>query len=118
MNPEHEHAGDFNMRWMADRLDRIEQTMDDRFERLSDDIVKSRHGLKDVVGTMAEQMANLVTLTAEHQRRHEAADASLRRKGERISALERWRSYLAGALAVVMFLFPTTVGVVLAVMKD
>lgn len=105
----------FDMRWLADRLDRMEGSVDERFDRMAEEIRTSRHGLREVVETIALQVASLVTIQAEHTRRIAETEGSARRKGERIASLERWRSFLAGAVAALMFLFPTTVAVILQV---
>jgi hypothetical protein len=110
------HSGEhvpFDMRWLADRLDRIEAGVDERFDRMAQEIQKSRHGLREVVDTIAIQVAELVTSQREHERRITQGEASHSRKGDRLAALERWQARLGGAVAVLAFLFPTTVGVIL-----
>jgi hypothetical protein len=107
----------FDMRWLADRLDNLEQQVDEKFEKVTKEIVNSRHGLREIVETVVIQVATLVTNVSDHERRLVDAEASGRRKGERIASLERWRSFLGGGLALLTLLFPTTIAVIVAVMK-
>lgn len=118
MTPGSAEQGPFDMRWLADRLDRMEAVVDDRFEKMGQEIQRSRHGLREVVDTIAIQVAQLVQTSNEHERRITQGEESHHRKGDRLAALEKWQARLGGAVGVLVVLFPTTVGVILWAMGD
>lgn len=110
-------------KWMEQRFDRIDDKLERETSALASEIVTTRHGLKPVIEQIAVQVAQEVVKTAENTRRIDSINAwraddgpldqRFHRHSSRLDAGEAWRNRFAGGLAVVMFLFPTTVGVIL-----
>lgn len=114
-------------KWMEQRFDRIDQKVDERTSALAGELQATRHEMRPVLEQLAVQMAELVTTSRQHDRELGAInewrsdegplDARLKRHSVRQDSFDGWRNRVVGALAVLTFLFPVTVGVIVAVLK-
>lgn len=113
--------------WMEQRFDRIDAKVDERISGLAAELQQTRHGFRPVLEQLAVQMAELVTTSRQHDRELGAInewrqdegplDQRLKRHSSRQDTFDGWRNRMVGAIAVLTFLFPVTVGVVVAVLK-
>lgn len=114
-------------RWLTERFDRLDDKVDRRIDELSTEVRTTRHGQKASMDQLTTQVVELVTTVRSHEgmlaqlnawRADEGPlDSRLRRHGKRLDDGEAWRNRFAGGLAVVLFLFPTTVGVIVAITR-
>lgn len=120
------HDSDFQ-RWLTERFDRLDEKLDQRIGALSREVQETRHAQRGSMDQLATQVVRLVEqgnaqqreLAAIEEWRSEGGvlDQRLRRHDGRIGAQEAWRNRITGAMALIAFLFPVTVGVVVAVMR-
>lgn len=114
-------------RWLESRFDRVDRKVDHVNRELGDEIKATRHGFRPVLEQMAVQMAELVTVSRQHDRELAAIDAwradegpldtRLKRHASRHNETDRWRNRMVGGMAVITFLFPVTIGVVVALLR-
>ena len=114
--------GDFQ-RWLTERFDRIDAKLDQRIGSLEREMKETRHAQRGSLDQIAAQVVRLVEVVNTQQRELAAIDEwrgeggqldqRLRRHSDRISVQEMWRTRLSGAVATLIFLFPTTVGLIL-----
>jgi len=113
--------------WMESRFDRIDEKVDHRFTDLAKEIQTTRHGFRPVMEQFAIQLAELVTITRQHDRDLQEIndwrspegplDSRLKRHSVRQDTADTWRNRVIGGLIVLGALFPTTVGVIVAVLR-
>lgn len=117
--------GDFQ-RWLTQRFDRIDEKIDQRIGSLEREMKDTRHAQRGSLETIAAQVVRLVEQMNAQQRELAAIeewrgeggqlDLRLRRHSSRIDTTDAWRNRITGAVGALMFLFPTTVGVILWVL--
>lgn len=121
-----DRPGDDFQRWLTERFDRLDEKLDARIGALAQEIKETRHANRGSMDQLTAQVVRLVEIVNAQQRELAAIeewraeggqlDLRLRRHSGRLDQQESWRNRVSGALAVVIFLFPTTVGIILWLM--
>lgn len=106
--PHPERPGFDLAQWLAQRLDRMEQTFSGRIDEVVAEAKQTRHDqrlrVEQLIVQSAVNVQDVAALKVEQE--HQADD---------IEGLKRYRWMSMGAVSVLVILFPVTVGVIASV---
>ncbi|HEX6956269.1 MAG TPA: hypothetical protein VF156_15450 [Agromyces sp.] len=112
-------------RWLADRLDRIDDKVDERIDVLAEEIKTTRHAQRGSLETLTLQVSALVgdmarqaqDVRAINEWRSEGGplDSRFRRHDKRLTEGESWRYTMRGALIAASLFVPIVTGVTVGV---
>lgn len=114
-------------KWMEERFDRLDEKVERKGKDLFDEIVDTRHGLKEtIVGLTMQIVENTVETRVNTSKIREInawradggpLDERLHRHSQRDDSSDAWRNRMVGGIAVIVILFPATVAVIVATLR-
>ncbi len=120
--------------WMEERFDKLDQQMRDAVKELATEQKETRHKQQGAIDQIGMQVGVLVTQA--HARERELAalqewrgdggalDQRFQRQSRemaddrrRVEDIQGWKNRVTGALGIIAFMFPATVGVIVALLR-
>jgi hypothetical protein len=112
--------------WLVERFDRIDDKIERKLDALQREVVDTRHAQKGSLDQIALDLVRNIERSIENTRRIDSINTWRSEGGplqqrfheidERQDQTDAWRNRMLGAIAVVVTLFPVTVGIVVSIL--